>query len=104
MAKFYGVIGYAESNETSPGVYTETIVEKKYYGDFIKNSGKVQFSGQVNEDLQVSSQISIISDPYAISNYNNVRYATIQDVKWRITNIDIQYPRLVLTLGGLYNG
>lgn len=104
MAKFYGPIGYAETNQTTPGVWKESIIEKNYYGDIIKNSGQIRSSGQVNEDLQISSQISIISDPYAVSNYQNVRYVTMNGAKWRVTNIDIQYPRMVLTLGGLYNG
>lgn len=104
MAKFYGPIGYAKTNQTAPGVWKESIIEKNYYGDIIKNSGQIRSSGQVNEDLQISSQISIISDPYAVSNYQNVRYVTMKGAKWRVTNIDIQYPRMVLTLGGLYNG
>ena len=104
MAKYYGEIGYAESTNPSPGVYKETIVERKYYGEIIKNSGRIQLSGQVNEDLQVSSQISIISDPYAVSNYQNIRYAIMNGAKWKVTNVDIQYPRLIMTLGGLYNG
>ena len=104
MAKFYGAIGYATSTETAPGVYEESIVEKNYYGDIIKNSGRNQSSNQINDDLMISSQISIISDPYADSNYQNIRYAIMNGTKWKISNIDIQYPRLVLTLGGLYHG
>jgi len=104
MAKFYGAVGYAESVETAPGVWEETIVEKEYYGDIIRNSSRGQSSNQINDDLLISSQISIISDPYADSNYQNIRYATMNGVKWKVSNIDIQYPRLVLTLGGLYHG
>ncbi len=104
MAKFYGAVGYAESVETAPGIWEETIVEKEYYGDIIRNSSRGQSSNQINDDLLISSQISIISDPYADSNYQNIRYATMNGVKWKVSNIDIQYPRLVLTLGGLYHG
>ena len=104
MAKFYGAVGYAESVETAPGVWEETIVEKEYYGDIIRNSSRGQSSNQINDDLLISSQISIISDPYADSNYQNIRYATMNGVKWKVSNIDIQYPRLVLTLVGLYHG
>lgn len=104
MAKFYGAVGYAESVETAPGIWEETVVEKEYYGDIIRNSSRGQSSNQINDDLLISSQISIISDPYADSNYQNIRYATMNGVKWKVSNIDIQYPRLVLTLGGLYHG
>ena len=104
MDKYYGPIGFAESVNSAPGVYRDSIVEKKYYGDILRSSGIIQSSGQVNSDLQISSQISIISDPYATLNYKNIRYVTLDGAKWRITNVERRYPRLILTLGGLYHG
>lgn len=104
MDKFYGAIGFAGSIETAPGVWQDTIIEKKYYGDIIRSSGVIRSSGQVNDDLQISSQISIISDPYAKSNFKNVRYVSLEGAKWKVTNVEMRYPRLLLTLGGLYNG
>lgn len=104
MAKFYGAIGYAKTVETMPGVWTEQITERDYYGDVIRNSRRLQSSDKVNDDINISNQISIIADPYAINNFHSMRYAEFMGAKWKISDVEVQYPRLLLTLGGLYNG
>lgn len=104
MAKFYGAIGYAKTVETMPGVWTEQITERDYYGDVIRNSRRLQSSDKVNDDISISNQISIVADPYAINNFHSMRYAEFMGAKWKISDVEVQYPRLLLTLGGLYNG
>lgn len=104
MAKFYGTIGYAKTVETMPGVWTEQITERDYYGDVIRNSRRLQSSDKVNDDISISNQISIVADPYAINNFHSMRYAEFMGAKWKISDVEVQYPRLLLTLGGLYNG
>ena len=104
MAKFYGAIGYAKTVETMPGVWTEQITERDYYGDVIRNSRRLQSSDKVNDDINISNQISILADPYAINNFHSMRYAEFMGTKWKISEVEVQYPRLLLTLGGLYNG
>ena len=104
MAKFYGAIGYAKTVETMPGVWTEQITERNYYGDVIRNSRRLQSSDKVNDDINISNQISIVADPYAINNFHSMRYAEFMGAKWKISDVEVQYPRLLLTLGGLYNG
>ena len=104
MPKFCGAIGFACTRETSPGVYTEEIVERNYSGDLIRNTRRLQSSGQVNDDLNISNQISILADPYACQNIYMMRYATFMDAKWKITDVQVEHPRLLLTLGGVYNG
>lgn len=104
MAKFYGAIGFAETKETSPGVYNEEIVEHFYYGDLIRNNRRLQSGDKVNDDINVSNEISIVADPYANEHFYAMRYVSFMGAKWKISNVDIQYPRLILTLGGVYNG
>ena len=104
MAKFYGEVGYIAITETSPGIFSEDLVKKYYYGDEIKHTVRVQSSDKINDDLIPSSQVSIIADPYANDNYLKIRYVTLHGVRWKISNIDIQRPRIILTLGGVYNG
>ena len=104
MAKFYGAIGYAKTVETMPGVWTEQITERDYYGDVIRNSRRLQSSDKVNDDINISNQISIVADPYAINNFHSMRYAEFMGAKWKISDVEVQYPRLVRSLGGLYNG
>lgn len=104
MAKFYGKIGYANTVETKPGVYEEQIVERSYYGDLIRNTRRLQSADQVNDDINISNEISIVADPYATNNFHTMRYAIFMGTKWKISNIEVSYPRLILTLGGVYNG
>ena len=104
MAKYFGVIGYAESVETSPGVYEERFVERQYYGDFMSNSRNLQSSGDLNDDITISNKISIVSDPYAKLNFHAMRYLEWMGTKWKISSVDAStYPRLILTLGGVFN-
>ena len=104
MAKFYGAIGYTEMIESSPGVFKEQITERKYYGDIIRNTRRLQSADKLNDDINVVNEISIIADPYATENFYSMRSVEFMGAKWKINNVDVQYPRLVLTLGGLYNG
>lgn len=104
MAKYYGLIGYAETVETAPGVWKEQITERIYYGDVIRNSRRLQSTEHLNDDVNISNQISIVADPYAINNFHSMRYAEFMGAKWKVSDIEVQYPRLLLTLGGLYNG
>jgi hypothetical protein len=104
MAKFYGAIGYADTVETKPGVWKEGITERNYCGDIVQNSRRLQTSDKVNDDINISNEISIIADPYAYHNFCSMRYAEFMGTKWKITNVTVAYPRLILTLGGVYNG
>lgn len=104
MAKFYGKIGYASTVETKPGVYEEQIVERSYYGDLIRNTRRLQSTDKVNDDINISNEISIVADPYATNNFHTMCYAVFMGTKWKISNVEVSYPRLILTLGGVYNG
>lgn len=104
MAKFYGVIGYAVTKETAPGVWTEEIAEQSYYGDLTRNMRRLQDSGDLNDDINVANEISIVADPYANANFHSMRYVAFMGAKWKISKVEVHYPRLILTLGGVYNG
>lgn len=103
MSKWYGKIGYAELVETIPGVWNEQITERAYFGDAIRNTRLLQNSGQVNDNVNVGNQISIVADPYANQNFHAMRYVEFMGSKWKISNVDVQFPRLILTVGGLYH-
>lgn len=104
MAKWYGEIGYGETVETSPSVWTEEIVKKiNYYGDLLTNNRRLQTGDKVNDDISITNQISILADPYACENFHAMRYVTFMGTKWKITDVQVEFPRLILTLGGVYN-
>ena len=103
MAKFYGKIGYAITQETRPGVWEDTYVERPYCGEQLNTRSKWQTSSQLNDNIDVSNQLSIIADPFAYQNFYHMRYVEYLGCKWKIEAVEIQRPRLILTIGGVYN-
>lgn len=106
MAKYYGTVGFLSTHEseTSPGDWVEEIVEKKYYGEVLENKRSWQSANQLNDDITIRNRISILADEYAYRNLHEIRYVTWLGTKWRVTDIDISYPRLNLSIGGVFNG
>lgn len=104
MAKFYGKVGYGISKETAPGVWVDEIMERPYYGELVRNTRKMQMSDKVIDDINIANEISILADPFARDNFQYMRYVEFMGVKLKVTTIDVQFPRLILSIGGLYNG
>ena len=103
MPKCSGVIGYALAGETQPGVWTEGITEKKYIGEIIKDNRRIVDQGEINGSINVSNNISIISNRFMLANMEYMRYLTFNKSKWKISSVEIKPPRIIITLGGLYN-
>lgn len=105
MAKFRGVVGFATTVETEPGIHVEKIIEKRYSGDLHRNLRRLESSGNINDNINISNEISILADEYAFRHFHAIRYVVFEGAKWKVSSIDAtKRPRLVLTLGGLYNG
>lgn len=106
MARFYGEIGYGDSVETSSGsgVYVDEITEFAYFGDVIRNTRKLESGESLNDDITVGNSISIVADEYAIEHFFNIRYIRWAGKLWTVTNVEVRSPRLILSLGNVYNG
>lgn len=106
MAKFYGAIGFAEDveEEAHPGVYVDSIIEKMYTGDVVRSSRRREPGEGANPDFNISNEFSIIMDPYAMSNFHKIRYIEWMGTKWTVYRVDVEYPRLLIEVGGVYNG
>ena len=104
MSKWFGKIGYTVTAETEPGLWEETPVEREYFGDMTSDRRKRQSSGEINTNLSLANVISIIADPFAYKNCSNMAYIEVMGTKWTISDIEVQYPRLILTIGGVYHG
>lgn len=106
MAKFFGEVGYGqtEENPAGSGVWVDVITEKSYFGDVVRNSRTALSGDKINDDLSVSNSISVLADPYAYENIFAIRYVRWMGALWKVSEAEIQSPRLVLRLGGIYNG
>jgi hypothetical protein len=104
MARFYGRIGYGETEESSPGVWVDTIVEHSYFGDVIRNTRKLSEGENLNKNLSVLNSISIVADAYANDHFFAIRYVEWAGALWTVSDVEVQSPRLILRLGEVYNG
>lgn len=108
MPKTGCIVGFEQTSEldpiNKPGVYTENIVEKRYIAEILKNIDEVKNSSdKVNADITLSNRFSIVADPYAKMNFSTIRYLTFLGTKWRVSNVEVAFPRLIISVGGPYN-
>lgn len=105
MAKWYGDIGFLETSEVEPGIWIEQeIVKRPYYGEIISNKWKRQFGGQVNDNVDINNQISILADEYAFNHVSTMAWIEFYGEKWKISDVEVQHPRLIINIGGVWNG
>jgi hypothetical protein len=104
MARYYGKIGYGVSQETVPGVWSDEITERDYYGEVLNDLRATSASEKVNDDIRLQHRISIVADAYALGNYLQIKYVEWAGSFWKVESIDVERPRLILSLGGVYNG
>ena len=103
MARFAGKVGFITTRKTHLDVYEEVPVERTYYGDLLRNTRRMQNSGTLNDNLVISNEVSIVADPFVKENFHNIRYVVYMGTKWKVDSVDVQFPRLVLSLGEVYN-
>lgn len=102
MAKWFGSIGFAEMMETAPGVHKKVITERQYYGEVLRNTFRSQSADQLNDNINVSNEISIVSDLFAETHFHMIAYVEFMGSKWKVSNVEVARPRLKLTIGGPY--
>lgn len=103
MAKFYGEVGFLTLSETSPGIWTEALVRRNYYGDILGMNLRWEQTDHLNDNIRTSNRISIVFDGYLEQHLAQIKYVKWQGVKWEISSWEITRPRVVLYLGGVYN-
>lgn len=106
MAKYYGIVGYLTSVESpqGSGKWVPKINERRYYGDVIKNHKQTISGDKINDDISINNTISIVADQYAYENFFAIKYIVWMGTKWKVTSVEVQRPRLIFSIGGVYNG
>lgn len=104
MAKFHGNIGFEEQYEKTPGNWTSRTVEKEYFGEVVSLFYNTRNGSETtNDELTVNKRISVVANDYAFKNFQFMKYIVYMGVKWHITSVEPQYPRLIISMGGVYN-
>lgn len=104
MAKFHGEVGYGSTVEVSPGVWEDTIVERMYFGDLVRPNKRVSEGEGVHDNFTLGHSVSVVADAYASEHFSAIRYVKLAGTLWKVTEVEVQRPRLLLRLGGVYNG
>jgi len=104
MAKFSGLVGYVTQSETSPGVWSSVENSIMMKGDIIRQSSNSQNGDKVNSDVFLNHRVSLVGDAYSFGNYYNIRWIEVDGLKWEVSSVEIQRPRIILSLGGVWNG
>lgn len=104
MAKYAGLVGYVTQEETVPGVWSPVEKTVMMKGDVIRQSSSLQNDGKVNSDITLSHRVSLIGDAYAFGNYYDIKWIELHGRKWEVSSVELQRPRLILSVGGVYNG
>jgi len=104
MARFSGEVGYVTQEETTPGVWTSVDKVRTMRGDLIRQNANNRDSDKANGDVSLNHRVSLVGDAYSFANYFNIKWIKIDGYKWKVTSIEIQSPRIIVTIGGMYNG
>lgn len=104
MAKWFGKIGYIVQVQTAPSVWKNQDEVREYFGDVIRNTSRWSSNpNSTNDDLNIDNQISIVADQFAYQNFHSMKWIEFMGAKWKIAKVEVQHPRLILTIGGVYN-
>lgn len=106
MNRFYGTVGFVSTEEStsSPGVFEERVVEKRYYGEFLSSGYRRDDNQVINPNIHLSNRVSLLTDPYAFEHASYIAYVKIAGTKWAVSSIEFQGKRLVCSFKGIYEG
>lgn len=104
MARFYGAVGYTDDEEVALDVHVERPIERMYKGDLLRHNRNLEKGIGLNDDVTLTNQISILADAYANNHMHTIRYVKWRGTAWKVSGVESQPPRLILTLGGVYHG
>lgn len=104
MAKYSGMVTYATQTETVPGVWEDVTTPYFMRGDVIRRSSQLQNDDKVNNDISLNHRVSLVGDAFAFENYYNIKHINIDGQEWKVTSVEVQHPRIIVTVGGVWNG
>lgn len=103
MPKYAGLVGYVTTKETSLGVWEQVASEHKMRGDVIRVQNSSTEGSKINDDISMNNRISLVGNQFAYQNFMNIKYIMYMGIKWKVSSVEVQRPRLILTLGGVWN-
>lgn len=103
MARYSGLVGYVTQEETVPGVWSPVENPRTMKGEIIRQSSTNPDHGKINSDISLNHRVSLWGDAYAFDSYYAIKWIQIDGRKWEVTSVEIKRPRIIVTVGGLWN-
>lgn len=103
MTRFFGKVGYSHPVRSN-GVVEDVITEHSYAGDELRNTRYFAQGDTVLGKVTFQTRISVIADAFALENYRDIVYVNWEGTLWIVESVTTERPRLILLLGGKYNG
>lgn len=103
MTRFFGEVGYVTTTR-SGGVSEYIATERQYYGNELRSLRYFRQGESILGEVSQQTRISVLADGYMLENYYDIRYLMKAGVAWTVSSVEVERPRLILTLGDRYNG
>jgi len=103
MTRFFGRIGFVDTYESSPGIWSERTIAPTYIGDVVTNRRRFDSGESINDDPVLVNYISVVCDKFMVENYHAMRWVEHNGIKWKITAVELEYPRAKINFGGKWN-
>lgn len=103
---YYGRIGYVSTSQDPdhPTTWNESVSWRYYPGELSALSHRWMNSAEdSNSNINITNKLSIIADPYMCQNASAIRYVELMGSAWYVDSIQIEYPRIILSVGGVAN-
>jgi len=96
-------VGFQHFRETAHSVYRDDQVVRSYpaFVNRVMVRPVVQDDSSV-EDVQLSNQVSFLTDWYSTKYIDNIRFVKWRGNRFRVRSVTWQYPRIVLDIGAPY--
>ena len=104
MARFHGNVGFSIPYESEPGIFTDQMVERSYFGTIVQHTRRWEKGEGLNDDLTLENRISILADDYAYQHCSGIKYVCWMNARWKVNSMKVEHPRILLSLGGVWNG
>lgn len=104
MVRFFDKVGYATPAVIVDGVWSDSITERDHYGEVLRTMSSIEPSDKVNDDIRLQNRVSIVADAFALENFSTIKYVLWMGTRWSVQSVEVERPRLILNLGGVYDG
>ena len=98
-------LGFSYTRDDGHGVWKQVNTEKVYKAEITSHKWYLNREKDTpNVSYKTGESFSVLMDSFLQENLGYITYVVLNGVKWDISSIDVQRPRVHITPGGMYHG